>query len=70
MRAFDDPTDEDNLAFLPQELRKMSKPNPPPSENSMSSGSGNYEYEAGKIDLSDDEDLARIKMLTNERNTK
>ena len=48
----------------------MSKPNPPPSENSMSSGSGNYEYEAGKIDLSDDEDLARIKMLTNERNTK
>ena len=48
----------------------MSKPKPPPSENSMSSGDGDYEGEAAKIDLSDDEDLARIKVLTNDRATK
>lgn len=48
----------------------MSKPKPLPSENSMSSGDGDYELEAAKIDLSDDEDLARIKVLTKDRETK
>lgn len=71
MRAFDDPTDQENMNYLAQELRKISKPVPQPSENSMSSGSGDYEAEAAKIDLSsDDEDLARIKVLTTERNNK
>ena len=44
----------------------MSQPRPPPSENSMSSGDGNYEEDAAKIDLSDDEDMQRIKVLTSE----
>jgi len=36
----------------------------------MSSGSGNYEEDAAKEDLSDDSDLAMIKVLTGERATK
>ena len=36
----------------------------------MSSGSGNYEEDAAKIDLSSDEDLAKIKVLTSERANK
>ena len=59
------------MNYLAQELRHISKPNPQPSENSMSSGDGDYEAQAAKIDLSsDDEDLARIKVLTSERANK
>ena len=70
LAAFDDPTDMDNMNYFAQNLRSMSKPQPPPSENSMSSGSGHYEEDAAKIDLSSDEDLAKIKVLTNERANK
>lgn len=36
----------------------------------MSSGSGNYESDAQKEDLSDDSDLQKIKILTKEKQTK
>jgi len=34
------------------------------SDKTFSSGSGNYESEAEKINMSDDEDLERLKLLT------
>ena len=69
-RAFDDVTDHTNIGFIPQQLKILSQTKTPPSENSMSSGSGNYEEEAAKDDLSDDSDLAYLKTLRKDRAVK
>lgn len=70
LRAFDDFTDETNFGFISQQLREISKPRAPLSDRSMSSGSGNYEEDAAKDNLSDDSDLALLKVLTTERAAK
>ena len=67
VRPFDDVADPDNMGFIPQMLKELSKTKPAPSDNSMSSGSGHYESDALKEDLSDDSDLQKIKILTKEK---
>ena len=61
MRAFDDLSDHTNLGFIQQRLKNLSQPNEPNSDNSMSSGSGNYEGEdRDKNVQSDDSDMQMI----------
>lgn len=59
--AFNDASDENNLGLIPMVMKKLSNPEPVPSEKSFSSGSGNYEEDAKKETFSDDSDLAMIK---------
>ena len=52
-------------------LKNLVSKKPPESENSFSSGSGNYDkYDRSDAEKSDDSDILRLKMLTHEKNIK
>ena len=57
-------TDPENIGFIPQRMKKLSKDHQVPSEKSFSSGDGNYDD--AESDLSHDSDLATLKILTKE----
>ena len=57
LRAFDDMSDPENTQYIAQQLNMLSNDKPLPSENSFESGSGHYESDAAKLNMSDDEDL-------------